>query len=954
MLLLAIKKIINNRILMLSLFAGILVAILITCTIPIYSQGISHRMLVTKLENFQNENDISPGAVIISCSLASFGQQGDEDIVDKFDSSANLNNYNYCTDYLEDYLYKKLYMPSLVESITISSSSMKAADHRDQKHSTVSDVVVKATNTYKNAFEIKEGRMPNNTLDSNGCMEVVISKTTQENCVLPLGTILNIGNTVESTSPNSSDTRLKVVVVGIFEYKTDPLNPIIDKDTGNELYCDFELFFEHAFKEKNIASRATWYFAGDYTKFDLEKTEETIEALDGLNNNLRSWGLSTNAKTTVPPISEYTSYYDNVKSVNVLLALFYSPVLILIVFFIFMISKFVVENDKNEIAMLNSRGSSRIQIILLYFLQGGTIALVCLAIAPVLALLLCKMLGTTSGFLEFSQRAPLRSSISLSAIMFGVVAAILAILTMLIPVYRASKIEIIQHKRKVKKGVIGTIALAITTVVLGILSAYSYYNLVYQQEGLITANGGIQPLAYIFLISMFATVALLFVLVYPFILKFILKIGQRSWTPSVYSAFSKISKLEGKEKFIVIFLTLTIAIGAFASVSARTLNKNFDNSTQYRYPCDVIADIKIYSNPGSNVINRRFIFDDAEGIQATKVVRGNEPRINTYLESITENVELLAIEPKEFGKIVSWDDSILKHPLDYYLDMLDEDMYTCILSTNAAKLLGVDVGGMVHVHPDKDLKNNVVVSAKVIAIVDAWPAYYSTKTNSAGIEKDNYLCVVNINAVDKVAGNQQYSVWMNTDEDYTSSELKMLTVSLGATADKAEDRISARMNNIVNGARERYLSSIDSNRQATNGSLTLGFIAIIFVCAIGLIIYWMISIKSRTLQIGTMRALGMSFRDVSEMILWEQMLLCFASVIIGIVSGLLSGVLFAPLLQSAFGQMGQMPPYEVAFSFVDIIKLLVLIIILICVSLGAGTIMLKRIKAATAIKLGEE
>jgi ABC-type antimicrobial peptide transport system permease subunit len=103
-----------------------------------------------------------------------------------------------------------------------------------------------------------------------------------------------------------------------------------------------------------------------------------------------------------------------------------------------------------------------------------------------------------------------------------------------------------------------------------------------------------------------------------------------------------------------------------------------------------------------------------------------------------------------------------------------------------------------------------------------------------------------------------------------------------------------------------------------------------------------------------MRALGMSFKDVYEMILWEQVLLCLASVVIGIFSGLLAGALFAPLLQSAFGQMGQMPPYEVAFSFVDIIKLIILTIVLIGVSLGAGTIMLKRIKAATAIKLGEE
>ena len=108
------------------------------------------------------------------------------------------------------------------------------------------------------------------------------------------------------------------------------------------------------------------------------------------------------------------------------------------------------------------------------------------------------------------------------------------------------------------------------------------------------------------------------------------------------------------------------------------------------------------------------------------------------------------------------------------------------------------------------------------------------------------------------------------------------------------------------------------------------------------------------LQIGTMRALGMSFDEVFNMVIWEQILLCFAAVVVGLVSGILSGILFSPLLQSAFGSMGEMPPYVVSISFADIIKLLILIALLIAVSVGAAVMILKRIKAATAIKLGEE
>ncbi len=944
---LAIKKILNNKALMLSLLTGILSAIIIVCTIPMFSEAISHRMLVTQLENYQDANNTSPSSVVVSCSLSSFTRRDE--------SSTNLDNFNFCNNYLNDDLFKNLYMPAQVKSTTLSCAKMFARDQRDKQLSTVNQVVLKATDKYENAVKIIEGRMPKGNLDENGCVEVMISRAHHIYSKYTIGTVINLAynrNDLDATS--LKEPLVKIKVVGIFDYDENAFSPFIDKDNANELYCDYELFYNYIFVEKDLCSSATWYYLGDFTKYDLNKIEQTISAIDRLNDNISAWGLTGNVKTVVPPIEQYTRYYDNVKSVNILLILFYSPVLILITFFIFMISKFVVENDKNEISMLNSRGASRKQIVLLYLLQGGTIAGLSIILAPFISLIICNLLGTTSGFLEFSQRAPLKTGVSINSIIFSLVAAFVAILTMLIPVYNSSKVEIVIQKRKKANKLLETAVLAFFTVFTGLISGYSYYNLVYQGSGVITPDGSIQPLAYIFLICFYAFIALLFVLVYPLVIKAIFNVLKNKWRPAQYSAFSRMGNMAIKEKFIIIFLTLTIAIGAFSSVCARTLNYNIDNTLFYKYPCDIIADVQFYSINGKNEVNRRFLFNDVEGIEATRVVKGIEPKISTRRgKSITQNVNMLAIEPDRFPEIIQWSDGILPESLEHYMNVLKNDVDSCIISSNVASLLEVKKNDIIYLRPDSTQKSNVIFPVVVAEIIEAWPTYTKTSSNNQGLTNtEQYLIICNVNELDYVAPNLPYSVWMNTDKSV--NELKLLTVKLGANADNIEDKASARLTNIVNGAKEKYLGQINPLRQATNGSLTFGFIAVMFICAVGFIIYWMISIKSRTLQIGTMRALGMSFREVYEMVLWEQLLICIASVFLGIISGICSGYLFSPLLQSAFGKIGEMPPYQTMFEFIDIIKLLILVLVLIGISIFAGIMMLKKIKATTAVKLGEE
>ena len=943
---LAIKKILHNKFLMLSLFAGILIAVVIAASIPVYASGIAHRMFVTQLENFQNENGYGPGTVSLSCSLSAFKQTADEsqETVEITDSSANVKNFDYCNNYLENDLYRALNMPAMVKSVTMTSIQLVSADSRDKLKNDTHKIYIRACSTYENAVELLDGRMPVSSLDSDGCIEVIISLAAQRQTGYTLGSEIHAGRAAAELFAAYIDDPLKLKIVGVFDYISDPLNPLAETDSGAELYADYSLFREDIFIKRNYINKVNWYYAGDYTAFDLTKTDKLIASLDKLNKNLIVWGLDGKSSVITPPIDEFRKFNSNISSVNILLTLFYAPVLILVAFFIFMISEFVIENDKNEVSMLTSRGASRWQIMLLYLCQGGIFALLSVIIAPLIAPLLCSILGATSGFLEFSQRAPMKINLSFSAVLFGLAAGALSVITMLIPVYKASKVEIVVRKRsKLSLPVWQNIIVAASAVLTGLVSAYAYYTLVVQKSGLLTPSGKIQPLAYLLLICFFACGALIFILAYPFVLRLILRTCKKNWNPQKFVAYSRISRMALQEKFIIVFITLTVALGAFSSVSARTMNSNMDKSARYKYPCDMIVSLRFSAQGNQTQIERKYFFDKAEDTQSTRVVIGNKPTVRTgYRTNLNgKNVTYMGINPKEFSEIITWDDSILPRKMSEYMKMLSDDPSGCILSTNAAKELNVTVGSTVFVVPDSDLRNNMGINATVLAVVDAWPTFYANQTSPNGAKIENYLVVVNRSASDEVSSNLPYEAWLNTSQN--TAYFRQLAIKNGG-----------RITSVVNGAKEIYISSINGIRQAINGSLTMGFISVMVVALIGFTIYWIISIKNRTLQIGTMRALGMSLTQVNEMILSEQGLICILPIILGVVCGLAGGIMFAPLLQSAFDTIGSMPPYTVAFSIADMIKLALTVILLVAIGTVTAMSMLKKIKAASAIKLGEE
>ena len=194
-----------------------------------------------------------------------------------------------------------------------------------------------------------------------------------------------------------------------------------------------------------------------------------------------------------------------------------------------------------------------------------------------------------------------------------------------------------------------------------------------------------------------------------------------------------------------------------------------------------------------------------------------------------------------------------------------------------------------------------------------------------------------------VTDMEPYQVWIDLEE--------------GATSRALYEDISAKRIPIETITDASQLIIAEKNKpqlQGMNGALTLSFVVIIIMTIIGFLIYWILSIKGRTLQFGILRAMGMTFKEIIGIIGCEQLLVSGVSIAAAFIIGGAVSDLFVPLFRSMYSPIEQVPPFMVAASQSDFIKLYVIIVLM----LGGGFAILggiiKKININKALKLGED
>jgi putative ABC transport system permease protein len=142
-------------------------------------------------------------------------------------------------------------------------------------------------------------------------------------------------------------------------------------------------------------------------------------------------------------------------------------------------------------------------------------------------------------------------------------------------------------------------------------------------------------------------------------------------------------------------------------------------------------------------------------------------------------------------------------------------------------------------------------------------------------------------------------------------------------------------------------------RQGLFGFLSIGFAAAALLTVLGFFLYALFSYRQRFIELGILRAIGLSSGGMTSFLAWELAFLILTGLIAGTAFGVLVSNLFIPALQVGVGLEAQIPPYQVIIAWPAIFRIWMLFAIMFVVALVVLAVLLMRMRIFQAVKLGE-
>ena len=221
----------------------------------------------------------------------------------------------------------------------------------------------------------------------------------------------------------------------------------------------------------------------------------------------------------------------------------------------------------------------------------------------------------------------------------------------------------------------------------------------------------------------------------------------------------------------------------------------------------------------------------------------------------------------------------------------------------------------------------------------------SISVNEEGevVKNENLLIIGNLSTIWQFWGVTPYEVWMTLKPD-TDTEAVYDWIREN---DVPVKKITIREKDMEAVSRDPLL-------QGTNGVLTMSFIVMLVLCTVGYLIYWIMSIRSREMVFGVLRACGMHKGEIFKMLFMEQFFSGVCAVLAGIGIGKMTSVMFVPMLQRAYAAANQILPMRIISDFGDQMRLYGGILSAMVVCLIVLTVLVFRLNITKALKLGEE
>ncbi len=944
------RKIANNFWLFFCLILGSLLITAILASIPIYSDGALRKMLTVELDNFSESGDgyISPGEIYTEMNFrGEYSPSGIKSVIEET-SDRFEREFNECTLKKNSSFHR-----DSVGGLITLDPSIQGYPYTLQHLTGIEDHI-----------KILAGRMYDDSIQEDGVIEVIVSASEYNNNYFTLDTVYQMSQGQTEYSPVFSFR-----VVGVFEPDYGAVDYWHSNDISGAFRCVLvssdSAFNDYFMNDMNAGSITSSSWCYNINFYGLKGSE--LDPYMRLREHLTDYVNSLYEGTTelsVPVHNTLSSYMRKSNMLQLTMWIVNVPVLIMLLYYTYMVAKMIIDDDKNEISSLKCRGAYPLQIFYRYFIECGIITAFSLIAGPPLGYFMAQIIGSANGFLEFVNRTGLDISLPLSSYLYALIAGIVFMIMVLIPAYNATKTTIVQHKQKKarknkkpfwEKAFFDVIMLGVSSYLIYLYRNTDIINMIMPEDN--------QDMSVYFISTVFIFgCGMFFLRIYPYILKLIYRFTAKKLPPTLYAAFVQVSRNGNENRFLIMFLVLTMSIGIYSSNTAGVINMNAEDIARYKIGADITITPDWNSDeadagtdegsgedadlPAGYMTFSTDSFMAADGIEAsTKVanLRGTFAR-RQYFNEWERNVRVMAIEPYEFTQ-VSWiRPSTFNKDLHwyYYMNLLQEFPTGVLISSALAKSCDVGVGDSIELsflntrigdqlYPDTSLY--------IFGIFDYWPTFYSGYKYG---EVTDFMIVANLDYMLTLDDSIEYDVWFKKSDD----------VSADAIYDKWKaDGLTENVTQIEDYRSYLNTEKSDSLVMALNGLFSMGFVATMIVSFMGFLLYWLLSVRKRRLQFGVLRAMGLSKFKLSLMLFWEHLMTSGVSVLFGIFVGYLTSWLFLPILKITFKTM---LPLTLSYNTSDNIKVYILVAVMILSGVIILSRYISRLKINEAVKIGEE
>lgn len=936
------RKIIKNKWLTLCQLVGFILAIAIVSAIPVYTDSMLQRMLIKDLEALQKENGIYPGAFTVTNGFWGGG----------------MTQYNRIDDALKTNIIRNIGVPLLSKTniLSMDGFGLYTGNNGGKKIP-----LVKGIENIQNNIEIIKGRFIENSHQKN-IYEAVVS----EQGYNELG--LSLDKEYRLKSIYKENDAINIRIVGIFR----------EKDTGNGLWLIKDaaaaksIIIDYNCLRDNILPvlekpywRSIWSFSVNYRKIMPRQVKAFLHTYEDGKTILKKLGHKGDYYFT--GCSELENYDKRAQQMTATMWMLITPVLVMAVIYIYMISRLIILDDENEIALIRSRGAASKQIFANYLAKGLILSFVALAAGIPLGLLLVQVMGVSNGFLEFIGRDAVPVSFDANMIANPLIIVLIALAAMLIPAFKAAKKSIVEYKRRKTahswwQGIIGiTAAVLLLAVCAYGIFRYRAYMKSLPTAGANTADKNADPVFFV-VSSMFSIgIAILVILIYPYVLRLLLYIGKRFWPPCLYASLVYTSRTDGGDRLVMLFLIFSLSTGIFSANTARTINRNMEDRIYYSNGADItltqkwrmyaravdqsernLDKIMLGTGNTQNIRNVRYeeppfdIFKNLPGVEAAaRVLVKDEAGVFLPNGSNMDGVRVIGISPAEYGRVVWSRGDLLQHHINDYLNLMADSRNAVLLSFTFKEKFGIKEGDIIYF----TWSGQEPVEVIVYGFVDCWPCCSPVRENGGA----SYLIVADIDYIYKKLAKEPYEVWLRKKNGVSDAGIRSQLNEAGIQPDK-----------ITYSGQEIIKSKNDPLLQGINGLLTLDFIIAIVISAIGSLIFWIISLKKRILQFGLFRAMGMYRSEITVMLIFEQILVTGISILTGIAVGAAESALFIPFIQVIYSAAEKVPPFIVTAARSDYIKIYSVLASIMVAQICTMSKISANMRIDKALKMGEE